>query len=183
MPTCRRPSRGGPERVQPGLRHVADTIYRHGELMVAHFDDDENKAMREIRKHMAWYFKGYPVGGDIRGALGLVESLAELRGILDAMDLDSPFPGVDAEGPRGRQGTPKARRARRLARLARHHPRDRVQSERGRAERLRRLGCRAAPIRDCTNPVPHAHVGDRRTPTCRILSPAKTGTPAPSAVG
>jgi len=96
---------GRPERVQPGLRHVADTIYRHGELMVSHFDDDENRAMREIRKHIAWYLKGYPVGGDIRRRLGLVDSLAQLRGTLDEMDLDSPFPGVDAEGPRGRQGT------------------------------------------------------------------------------
>jgi len=96
---------GRPERVQPGLRHVADTIYRHGELMVSHFDDDENRAMREIRKHIAWYLKGYPVGGDIRRRLGLVDSLAQLRGTLDEMDLESPFPGVDAEGPRGRQGT------------------------------------------------------------------------------
>ncbi len=96
---------GRPERVQPGLRHVASTIYRHGVLMVAHFDDDENRAMREIRKHIAWYLKGYPVGGDIRRRLGLVESLAQLRGTLDEMDLDSPFPGPDAEGPRGRQGT------------------------------------------------------------------------------
>jgi len=96
---------GRPERVQPGLRHVADTLYRHGELMVSHFDDDENRAMREIRKHVAWYLKGYPVGGDIRRRLGLVDSLAQLRGTLDEMDLDAPFPGVDAEGPRGRQGT------------------------------------------------------------------------------
>ena len=75
--------------------------------MVRHFGDDEQKAMREIRKHMAWYFKGYPVGGDARRSLGLVESLAELRGLLDALDLDSPYPGEDAEGARGRQGTPK----------------------------------------------------------------------------
>ena len=73
--------------------------------MVSHFDDDENRAMREVRKHIAWYLKGYPVGGDVRRRLGLVESLAEFRGILDEMDLDAPFPGVDAEGPRGRQGT------------------------------------------------------------------------------
>lgn len=96
---------GRADRVQPGLRYVADTLYRHGVLMVSHFDDDENRAMREIRKHIAWYLKGYPVGGDVRRRLGLVESLAEFRGILDEMDLDAPFPGVDAEGPRGRQGT------------------------------------------------------------------------------
>lgn len=96
---------GRPERVRPGLRHVADTIYRHGELMISHFDDDEGRAMRELRKHMAWYLKGYPVGGETRRQLGLVSALAELREILDSMDLDSAYPGDDAEGPRGRQGT------------------------------------------------------------------------------
>ncbi len=98
---------GRPERVRPGLRVVADTVYRHGELMVRHFDGDEGKAMREIRKHMAWYFKGYPVGGDSRRSLGLVSTLAELRGLLDELELDTPYPGPDAEGARGRQGTPK----------------------------------------------------------------------------
>jgi len=98
---------GRPERVRPGLRVVADTVYRHGQLMVGHFGNDEHKAMQEIRKHMAWYFKGYPVGGETRRRLGLVTSLAELREILDTLDLDSPYPGAEAEGARGRQGTPK----------------------------------------------------------------------------
>jgi nifR3 family TIM-barrel protein len=98
---------GRPERVQPGLRIVADTIYRHGELMIGFFDGDEQKAMREIRKHVAWYFKGYPVGGDIRRSLGLVETLPQLRALLDTLDLDTPYPGAGAEGARGRQGTPK----------------------------------------------------------------------------
>jgi len=96
---------GRPERIRPGTRAVADTVYRHGELMVAHFGDNEFKAMQEIRKHMAWYFKGYEVGGDIRRRLGLVSSLSELRSILDELDLDAPYPGPAAQGPRGRQGS------------------------------------------------------------------------------
>ncbi|WP_062201939.1 tRNA dihydrouridine synthase DusB [Demequina salsinemoris] len=96
---------GRADRVKPGLREVADTIYRHGELMVDTFGGDEGKAMREIRKHMAWYLKGYPVGGEARRALGLVETLAELRGRLDGLDLDTPYPGAEAEGARGRQGS------------------------------------------------------------------------------
>lgn len=96
---------GRADRVRPGLRAVADTIFRHGELMVRHFDGDEDRGMRELRKHMAWYLKGYPVGGETRRRLGLVSALVELREILDSMDLDSPYPGDDAEGPRGRQGT------------------------------------------------------------------------------
>ena len=34
-------------------------------------------------------------------------SLEVLRGTLDELDLDSPYPGADAEGPRGRAGSPK----------------------------------------------------------------------------
>ncbi len=98
---------GRPERLRPGLRVVANTVYRHGELMVQFYDGDELKAMREIRKHMAWYFKGYEVGGELRRSLGLVETLAQLRELLDSLNLDAPYPGAAAEGARGRQGTPK----------------------------------------------------------------------------
>ena len=56
---------------------------------------------------MAWYFKGYVVGSELRTNLAMVTSLEVLRGTLDQLDLDSPYPGVDAEGPRGRAGSPK----------------------------------------------------------------------------
>ncbi len=98
--------RGSAERVRPGLREVADTVYRHGELMAEYFED-EGKGCRDLRKHMAWYFKGYPVGGESRRGLALVSSLTELRERLDALDLDAPYPGEPAEGQRGRSGTPK----------------------------------------------------------------------------
>jgi nifR3 family TIM-barrel protein len=94
-------------RVQPGLREVAETIYRHGELMIEYFDGDEGKGMRDLRKHMAWYLKGYAVGGEARHALAMVSTLAELRERLDALDLDAPYPGEAAEGQRGRAGSPK----------------------------------------------------------------------------
>lgn len=97
---------GRPERVQPGLREVADIIYRHGEYMVEFFGH-EGRGLRDLRKHMAWYLKGYAVGGDARHGLALVDSLADLRTKLDALDLDAPYPGEIAEGQRGRAGTPK----------------------------------------------------------------------------
>lgn len=97
---------GSSARVRPGLREVADTIYRHGELM-ADFFEDEDKGCRDLRKHMAWYLKGYPVGGEARRGLAMVSSLNDLRAKLSALDLDAPYPGADAEGQRGRQGTPK----------------------------------------------------------------------------
>ncbi|WP_418277964.1 tRNA dihydrouridine synthase DusB [Isoptericola jiangsuensis] len=98
---------GSDTRVRPGLAEVAEAIYRHGELMIEYYDGDEFKGVRDLRKHMAWYLKGYAVGGDARRALAMVSSLAELREHLDALDLTLPYPGEDAEGPRGRAGSPK----------------------------------------------------------------------------
>ncbi|MBE1874231.1 tRNA dihydrouridine synthase DusB [Myceligenerans pegani] len=98
---------GSDVRVRPGLREVADVLYRHGELMVDYYDGDEHRGVRDLRKHMAWYLKGYAVGGEARHALARVSSLAELRALLDALDLTIGYPGADAEGQRGRAGTPK----------------------------------------------------------------------------
>lgn len=97
---------GRPERVRPGLGEVARVIRRHAELMVAHFGD-ESKALREMRKHMAWYFKGYVVGGELRARFGLVSTLAELDDLIAQLDLSQPYPGEPAEGQRGRAGAPK----------------------------------------------------------------------------
>ncbi|MCC3277021.1 MULTISPECIES: tRNA dihydrouridine synthase DusB [unclassified Arthrobacter] len=97
---------GSTERHRPGLKQVSDSVYRHAELLVETFGD-EVIALRDIRKHMAWYFKGYVVGGDLRAKLATVPSLAVLRELLDQLDPEAPYPGADAEGPRGRAGTPK----------------------------------------------------------------------------
>lgn len=97
---------GSSARYRPGLGQVADTVYRHAELLVETFGS-EMMGLRDIRKHMAWYFKGYVVGGDLRARLATVPTLEVLRGLLDELDKDSPYPGPDAEGPRGRAGSPK----------------------------------------------------------------------------
>ncbi|NUL47836.1 tRNA dihydrouridine synthase DusB [Cellulosimicrobium funkei] len=98
---------GSDERFRPGLAKVADTFYRHAELLVDTFGGDEGKALRDVRKHVAWYFKGYQVGGELRAKLAQVPDLATLRDLLDELDPDAPYPGPDAEGPRGRAGSPK----------------------------------------------------------------------------
>jgi nifR3 family TIM-barrel protein len=95
------------ESFQPGLGFVAKAFKRHAELLTELFEGDEDRACRDIRKHVAWYFKGYAVGGDLRAALASVRSLAELDDLLAKLDHDAPYPGADAEGQRGRAGTPK----------------------------------------------------------------------------
>ena len=88
------------------LGYVAAAFRRHAELLVEFFED-EGRGCRDIRKHVAWYFKGYPVGGELRAALATASSLAEIDDLLATMDLDAPYPGAAAEGQRGRAGTPK----------------------------------------------------------------------------
>lgn len=101
-----RPGEGAPT-AQPTLGEVAAAYRRHAELLVEFFGDDEGRACRDIRKHVAWYFKGYAVGGELRAALATSSSLAEIDELLARLDPHQPYPGADAEGQRGRAGTPK----------------------------------------------------------------------------
>ncbi|BBX90513.1 tRNA dihydrouridine synthase DusB [Mycolicibacterium boenickei] len=93
---------GRPAATPPTLGEVADIVRRHGELLSEHFGED--KGMRDIRKHVAWYLHGFPAGADLRRGLALVKTRAELDGLLDQLDADAPFPPA-ATGPRGRQGS------------------------------------------------------------------------------
>lgn len=99
---------GGRESSAPEatLGFVARAFRRHAELLVEFFED-EGRGCRDIRKHVAWYFKGYPVGGDTRARLATASSLAEIDDLLATLELDAPYPGAAAEGQRGRAGTPK----------------------------------------------------------------------------
>ena len=93
---------GGPAPQPPTLGEVADIIRRHGELLTDHFGED--KGMRDIRKHVAWYLHGFPAGSELRRALALVRTRAELDALLDQLDPSVAFPEA-ATGPRGRQGS------------------------------------------------------------------------------
>ncbi|GAA5032090.1 tRNA dihydrouridine synthase DusB [Microbacterium fluvii] len=92
--------------VDATLGFVAAAFRRHAELLVEFFED-EDRGCRDIRKHVAWYFKGYPVGGETRARFATASSLAEIDELIETLDLDAPYPGAAAEGQRGRAGTPK----------------------------------------------------------------------------
>ncbi|MBX3092164.1 MAG: tRNA dihydrouridine synthase DusB [Cryobacterium sp.] len=98
-------------QARPTLGVVAATIRRHTELLAEFFatadQNGEEWACRDIRKHVSWYFKGYPVGSELRSALARVESMQQLDDLLGQLDWSEPYPGEDAEGPRGRAGHPK----------------------------------------------------------------------------
>jgi nifR3 family TIM-barrel protein len=82
-------------------------LLRHCELLVE-MHADELHGCREMRKHMAWYWKGFAVGGDIRARLALISSIAELQSLLDQIDDEQPYPDAVAYGPRGRTSAAKS---------------------------------------------------------------------------
>jgi nifR3 family TIM-barrel protein len=94
---------GRPLPAPPTLGRVTATLRRHAALLCAYMGAD--KGIRDVRKHVAWYLKGFPVGSEVRQRLGLVSSLDELDALLGTLEPEEPFP-ADAEGPRGRQGSP-----------------------------------------------------------------------------
>lgn len=49
----------------------------------------ETRAITAFRKHLSWYLKGYPVGGDVRRAASLVTSLTEVELLLAGLDPDA----------------------------------------------------------------------------------------------
>jgi nifR3 family TIM-barrel protein len=97
---------GATARVQPTLGQVAQTLRRHTEYLTE-FHGNEQKACRDIRKHIAWYLKGFPAGRDVRHRLALVDSMAALDDLIAGLDLAAPWPGEPAEGQRGRAGPPR----------------------------------------------------------------------------
>lgn len=91
---------GDPIPPDPGLRDVLVILRRHAQLLVD--DYGELKGCRDIRKHMAWYLKGFSVRQPIRLALGTVASLDDLDALLARIDPDQAFNAEVGEGPRGR---------------------------------------------------------------------------------
>ena len=97
---------GTTARVQPTLGQVAQTMRRHTGYLIE-FHGSELTACRDIRKHIAWYLKGFPAGRELRQRLAVVDSLATLDDLIAGLDLDAPWPGEPAEGQRGRAGSPR----------------------------------------------------------------------------
>jgi nifR3 family TIM-barrel protein len=91
---------GEPVPADPALSEVLSTLRRHAQLLVD--DYGELKGCRDMRKHMAWYLKGFSVRQPVRLALGTVASLKDLDDQLGRIDPDQEFNVVVGEGPRGR---------------------------------------------------------------------------------
>jgi hypothetical protein len=87
----------------PTKAQVCEVLARHAKLLVEAFG--EHKGCQEIRKHIAWYFKGYSVRSHVRLELAHVSTLAELDDLLSIVVEHDPdqVPGEEVlSGPRGR---------------------------------------------------------------------------------
>lgn len=62
---------------KPSLTLLRDTILRHADLQVKY--KGEYTAVREMRKHIAWYSAGLKNSARLRGAINEIESMEELR--------------------------------------------------------------------------------------------------------
>jgi nifR3 family TIM-barrel protein len=106
----------GPYRPRlPSLGDVAAVMRRHAELLVEWSATEidprgritsEQHGCADFRKHVAWYLKGFPVGGELRQRLAMVSSLAELDDLLGKLDPAVPFPESELGRPRGRTNSP-----------------------------------------------------------------------------
>jgi len=96
---------GRPEQPAPLLGEAASVLREHGRLLAGWFG--EPKGCRELRKHTAWYLKGYPVGHDLRRRLGMVSSLAELDDLLARLDPSQPLPAEAERLVRGHTNGPR----------------------------------------------------------------------------
>ena len=68
----------------------------------------ETVAIRDFRKHLSWYAKGYTLGLDVRRRLAAVNSVADLEDLLARLDPAAlPAPGSERL-PRGKS-SPQAR--------------------------------------------------------------------------
>ncbi len=62
---------------RPSKEEVRDTILRHAALLLAY--KGEYTAIREMRKHVAWYTAGYPHSARLRQRINEMETVAQLE--------------------------------------------------------------------------------------------------------
>lgn len=75
---------GAATQPTPLLGDVLAVMLRHAEALCAHLEED--RGIRDFRKHTSWYLTGYPVGGEMRRRFAEVSSLAQLAELARMLD-------------------------------------------------------------------------------------------------
>jgi nifR3 family TIM-barrel protein len=69
--------------VKPTVEEIMKMILRHGEMLIEH--KGELVAMREMRKHVTWYIRGFDNAAKLRHETNTVEKFEDLVKLVDKM--------------------------------------------------------------------------------------------------
>jgi tRNA-dihydrouridine synthase B len=79
---------GRPVPADPSVQERFEIVRRHARLAIE-WEQDEEKAMVEFRKHLGWYTKGLPNGKQLRQDLFSVLTLAKAEELLEVFQRQS----------------------------------------------------------------------------------------------
>lgn len=68
---------------RPSAEEVRETILEHASLLLSY--KGEYIGIREMRKHVSWYTAGYPHSAKIRQQINEVETIEELKAVMDIL--------------------------------------------------------------------------------------------------
>lgn len=66
---------------KPSVAEVKDMVLKHAKLMIEL--KGEFIAMNEMRKHVAWYFQGYPHSAKLRGRVSMITDMRQLEKLME----------------------------------------------------------------------------------------------------
>lgn len=93
---------GQAREVEPNLAQVCEVIWEHARDLAEHFGSEEI-AMRDMRKHLGWYLRGFTLPPGARLELARVATLEDLAAQLAQLDQSQSYPPA-AKGKHGRAG-------------------------------------------------------------------------------
>lgn len=76
----------GKESLKPTLQEIRETILRHASLQLIY--KGEYTAVREMRKHVAWYTTGLPHSAELRRRVNEMETMEQLRDSIEQLFLE-----------------------------------------------------------------------------------------------
>lgn len=84
----------------PPLGEIARIMLDHGERLVEFFGP--RMGILQMRKWTSWYTKGFRGSSAVRAKMMEIESLDDLRGLVEGLDPDEPFPLHSLRSHRGK---------------------------------------------------------------------------------
>lgn len=93
---------GSDERFNPDLGTVCSIMLEQARMLVDFYDGNEQMAVHDMRKHTAWYLRGFPVGGSVRRRFMECETVDQMKAVMDGLDHSLHILPDHAGTPHGR---------------------------------------------------------------------------------